>query len=282
MRIARDRIDGGRVASLVGARATAILPRPMKELAKLTWPEARTALHARAVCLLPLGATEPHGPHLPLDSDVTIALAMARAAAARLERDGLECVVLPALPFGLTNYTDGFAGWLSIKSGTLWALLEDVIQSLEQHGVRRIVFCNAHLEPAHVQVLRGVAGDHARLDAEHAHVLFPDPTRRRWAGTLGEEFASGDCHAGRYETSLVLAHDEPHVRGGYKSLARVDIGLVAKMQAGVRSFVAAGAAAAYCGDPAAASASEGRDLAERLAAMVHATVLEAWPELWTK
>ncbi|TAJ16373.1 MAG: creatininase family protein [Planctomycetota bacterium] len=254
----------------------------MTELAKLTWPEAQRALHARAVCLLPLGATEPHGPHLPLDSDVTIALAMARAAAARFAADGVDCVVLPALPFGLTNYTDGFAGWLSIKSGTLWALLEDVIQSLEQHGVRRIAFCNAHLEPAHVKVLRGVAGDHAALTSEHAHVVFPDPTRRRWAGTLGEEFASGDCHAGRYETSLVLAHDEPNVRGAYRSLARVDVGLVAKMQAGVRSFVEAGAAQAYCGDPASASPAEGRDLAARLAEMVHATAREAWPELWAK
>lgn len=252
----------------------------MHELPKLTWPEARAALHPRAVCLLPLGATEPHGPHLPLDSDVTIALAMARASGESLARAGIDSVVLPALPFGLTNYTDGFAGWLSLKSGTLWALLEDLIGSLEQHGARRIVFCNAHLEPAHVQVLRGVAGDHALLGAERAQVLFPDPTRRRWAGTLGEEFASGDCHAGRYETSIVLAHDESHVRGEHRALPRVDIGLVAKMQAGVRSFVAAGADQAYCGDPAKASAEEGRDLVARLAAMVETTVREAWPDLY--
>jgi creatinine amidohydrolase len=254
----------------------------MIELAKLSWPEAQRALHERSVCLLPLGATEPHGPHLPLDSDVTIALAMARAAAARLATDGVECVILPALPFGLTNYTDGFAGWLSLKSGTLWALLEDLITSLEQHGVRRVVYCNAHLEPAHVNVLRGVAGDHTKLTAEHAQVLYPDPTRRRWAGTLGDEFASGDCHAGRYETSIVLAADAPHVRAEHRQLPRVDIGLLAKMQGGVRSFAAAGAAQAYCGDPAAATADEGRALVARLAEMVAQTVREAWPELYAR
>lgn len=250
------------------------------DLAKLTWPEARAALHDRALCLLPIGATEPHGPHLPLDSDVTIARAMAQAAAARLERAGVQTLIAPALPFGLTHYTDGFAGWITIKSGTLWALLEDVIASLEQHGVRHIALCNAHLEPAHVAVLRGVAGDHAQPAPDKARVLFPDPTRRRWAQTLGAEFGSGDCHAGSYETSIVLAADAVSVRPSYASLPPVRIDLIAKMKAGVASFAAAGASQAYCGEPAAASAEQGRELLERLAEMVELSAREAWPELF--
>jgi creatinine amidohydrolase len=111
-------------------------------------------------------------------------------------------------------------------------------------------------------------------------VIFADNTRRRWAETLGDEFKSGDCHAGRYESSLVLHADPAAVREGERGkLEPVAIDLIAKMKAGVTTFREMGADRAYCGDPAAASADEGRDLADRLARMVVAAALEAWPEL---
>jgi creatinine amidohydrolase len=184
------------------------------------------------------------------------------------------------VPFGLTNYADSFPGWISLKPATLWALLEDLVASLEQNGVLRVAFCNAHLEPAHVRVLRGVAGDHAAPPAKcRAQVVFPDHTRRRWAATLGEEFAGGDCHAGRYETSIVMAEDPAGVREARrKALPPVSIGLIAAMQRGVRGFAAAGAREAYCGDPASASAGEGEELVDRLATMVETTCRETWPE----
>ncbi len=253
----------------------------MTELAKLTWPEARSLFDATLVALLPIGATEPHGPHLPLDSDVTIALAQTRAAAAELERLGIRTLVLPALPYGVTYYTDGFEGRVTLRTGTLWAVLDNLVESLEEQGVRRIVFSNAHLEPAHVQVLRGVALDHAQRTSGKAQVLFPDVTTRRWAATLGEEFRSGDCHAGRYESSLLLAADPGSVREERRrALAAVSIGLIEQMRAGVRSFVQAGAREAYCGDPAAASAAEGRELVAALARVIVESVKETWPDLF--
>lgn len=254
----------------------------MTELAKFTWPEARARFGADLVALLPIGSTEPHGPHLPLDTDVTIAVAQTRAAAAELERLGLETLVLPALPYGVTYYTDGFEGRVTLRTGTLWAVLDDIVESLEEQGVRRIVFSNAHLEPAHVKVLRGVALDHAARAQDKAQVLFPDNTRRRWAETLGEEFQSGDCHAGRYETSLVLAADPENVRPQREQLAPVTIDLLDKMKTGVRSFAQAGASAAYCGDPAAASAEEGRTRIAALAAMIVTSVRETWPDLFER
>lgn len=253
----------------------------MSELAKLTWTEAAELFTESTVFLLPVGSTEPHGPHLPLDTDVTIATAQARRAAARLADAGVRAVVLPALPFGLTDFTAGFAGRVGIRPGTLWALLEDVISSLAEQGAQRVVLSNGHLEPEHVRVLRGVILDHAERGPGRAQVLFPDNTRRRWAATLGEEFASGDCHAGRYESSLVLAADPDAVREAErKHLLPVAIGLLERLREGVRSFRAAGADQAYCGDPAAASAEEGRELVERLAEMIVASVREAWPELF--
>lgn len=255
----------------------------MPELAKLTWPEAATLFEPSTVAILPVGSTEPHGPHLPLDTDVTIAVAMARRAMERLEEQGIRALVLPPLAYGVTNWTSGFKGRVTLKPGTLWALVEDVVASLEQDGLRRIVLANGHLEPAHVEVLRGVVLDHAELGPQRAQVLLADVSRRRFAQTLGDEFASGDCHAGSYETSLVLAADPASVREReLRGLAEVRIDLLAKMKAGITSFAAAGAKDAYCGDPAAASAREGEQAIDRLADVVVVLAREAWPELFAR
>ena len=252
----------------------------MTELAKLTWPEAAEVLRPGTVAILPIGCTEPHGPHLPLDTDVTIALAQSRRAVERLAEDGVRAVVLPPLTYGLTNFTDGFAGRITLRPGTLWALLEDVIEGVEQSGVRQLVFSNGHLEPAHVQVLRGVAGDHAERGKNRAQVLCPDNTRRRFAQTLGEAFQKGD-HAGAYETSIVQAAEPGDVRADVlEGLPASDVDLIGGIQRGAQSFLDLGAEQAYCGDPAAASPEQGRELIERLADMLVVSVREAWPDLF--
>ncbi len=252
----------------------------MLHLAKSTWPEVQAFLTDRTVAILPIGSTEPHGPHLPLDTDVTIAQAQAEAGARLLEARGIPCLLLPPLAYGLTQFTDGFAGTVSLRPGTLWAVLDDIINGLAENGVKQVVFSNGHLEPEHVQVLRGVILDHAERGFEKAHAIFPDNTRRKWAQTLGEEFASGDCHAGRYETSIVLQADPEGVRrDAAQALPAKRIDLVQKIQAGARNFKQCGADEAYCGDPAAATSDEGADLIERLGTMLADTVLETWPEL---
>jgi creatinine amidohydrolase len=253
----------------------------MTELAKCTWPEAQGLFGPRCVALLPIGSTEPHGPHLPLDTDVTIALAQARRAAERLEAEGVPTLVLPPIPYGVTRFTQGFKGRVTLRPGTLWSLVEDVAESLAQDGVRRLVLVNGHLEQEHVKVLRGVLLDFGSGAPDKAHVLFADVTRRRWVPSLGEEFAGGDCHAGRYESSLVLAADPASVREDERvKLPPLRIGLMEGMRAGATSFRELGANAAYCGAPAEATAAEGRDLVERLAEVVVSTVREGWPELF--
>jgi creatinine amidohydrolase len=252
----------------------------MIELSKLTWPEASGVLGVGTVAILPIGCTEPHGPHLPLDTDVTIALAQSRRAAEILEDERVQTVLLPPLAYGVTNFTDGFAGRMTIQPATLWALLEDLVQALEQHDVRQVVFSNGHLEPAHVEVLRGVALDHPRRAKQTAQVLFPDNTRRRWAQTLGPDFQRGD-HAGRYETSLALASDRAAVREELRvGLPAVDVALVDAIKGGATEFRHIGATRAYCGDPAAATEEEGRALVEKLAQMIVSSVRETWPDLF--
>lgn len=250
------------------------------DLAKLTWPEAAAVLGPDCVALLPVGCTEPHGPHLPLDTDVTIALAQARRAAELLAEERIHAVVLPPVNYGVTRFTDGFAGRISIQPATLWSIVEDIVEGLEAGGVRRVVVINGHLEPAHVEVLRGVALDRPEITRDRARIVLVDVTRRRIAQTLGEAFLKGD-HAGRYETSLVLAADPAAVREEVRAgLPPVEVDLVGEIQRGALHFVDIGIDQAYCGDPAHASAEEGRATVERLAEAVTGAVREAWPELF--
>jgi len=252
----------------------------MTNLAKCTWPEAAELLGPRTVAILPIGCTEPHGPHLALDTDVTIAVAQTERAIESLAAVGVQAVMLPPLNYGLTNFTDGFAGRVTLRPGTLWAMLEDIVMSLEQQDVLQIVFSNGHLEPQHVEILRGVAGDHTERGKQRAHVLFPDNTRRRWAATLGAAFAKGD-HAGAYESSIVLAADPAAVREeARRALPAVDVDLIGAIRGGADSFLSAGCDAAYCGDPAAATSEEGQRLVGLLAEMLVVSIRETWPDLF--
>jgi creatinine amidohydrolase len=193
-----------------------------------------------AVHLLPLGATEPHGPHAPLATDTIISVGICRRAAERL-RGELDVLVLPAVPYGVTRYGADFAGALSISEATLHALVTEICARLE-----RVVLVNSHLEPEQVRTLR-----------ELGRPLF-DVTRRHVAERLTEEFRSGAGHAGRYETSLVLA-DQPALvnQKRMRSLEAKMVDMPAAIRSGQTSFVAMGMDQAYAGAPAEASAEEG-------------------------
>ncbi len=97
----------------------------MANLADLTWPEARDAFAAGAVALLPIGATEAHGPHLPLDTDVRLSEGVARRAAALLEAAGTPALVLPSLAYGVSFVGTSFAGTLPVTAETFTLLVRD-------------------------------------------------------------------------------------------------------------------------------------------------------------
>ena len=210
----------------------------------------------RVVALLPVGAVEAHGPHLPLVTDVVIAEAAARAALPGLQGRGLDPFLLPPVPYTAAPIAAGFPGTISLRPDTFSALLTDVATSLERQAVAALVVVNAHLDPAHLASI---------LQAVHAYpgsmpVIHPDLTERRWALRLGEEFRSGACHAGCYETSVVMAAAPELVREGVRrTLPGNPASLSLAIRAGKTTFEEAGVAQAYCGDPAAASAAEGEE-----------------------
>jgi creatinine amidohydrolase len=213
------------------------------------------------VLLLPLGATEPHGPHAPLETDTLISAGICRRVAERLADDpGARALVLPPLPYGVTRYGAAFPGAVSIGEGTLRALVVDVVRSLAGQGFGRIVLVNSHFEPEQVSTL------HDAVAELGATVRLLDLIRRRNAERLTEEFRSGSCHAGRYETSLVLA-DRPGLVRHERMVALESrmIDMPAAIAAGQTDFIAMGMDRAYCGAPSEASAEEGEQTFETLA-----------------
>lgn len=216
------------------------------------------------VALLPVGSVEPHGPHLPLGTDTTISAASAERAAVMLRARGLNAVLAPAVPYGVTRFAEGFAGAVSVAPEALSAYVKAVTEGLLAAGFSHVCVINNHLEPEHDAAVRGsIAG----LPRGRASVA--SPLTRRWARTLSPEFKSGACHAGRYETSIVLCASPGSVdKEAARALPDVAISLSDGIREGRSSFRAMGMDRAYTGAPREASAEEGSEMLDRLAEMI--------------
>ncbi len=245
---------------------------PVHELAQLTWEEVRDLDRGQTLVVLPVGAIEAHGPHLLLDTDVVIATAMARAGARKLTDRGHIVLILPALAYTAASFGSAFHGTLSISAITVTAVIVDVARSLSDQGFRLLALANVHLDPEHLTALNE-AVKLARAD-RLLPIVFPDLTRKPWGTRLGDEFRSGACHAGQFETSIVLHERADAVRDEIRqSLAPNPQSLSKAIKAGKRTFEAAGGPRAYFGDPAAATADEGARLIAALGAILEEAVI---------
>ena len=206
----------------------------MIDLGRSTWPDVP---EGGATLLVPLGATEQHGPHLPIDTDTRIATAWCRAAAER--RDGV--VVAPALPYGSSGEHDAFPGTLSIGTEVLTAVVVELVRSaIPPHD--RVVLVNGH-GGNHSAVTAAV--EVARAEGRAVDAVWPR--------------LPGDAHAGRTETSLMLAIDADSVR---LDLAAPGTTTPIRdlMDDLVRDGVRPHAPTGVLGDPTGASAEEGERL----------------------
>ena len=248
------------------------------QLGRMSYVEVERLL-ARAepkIALLPTGSTEAHGPHLPLLTDSIIAEDMAQRAATRLEERGFAAAVLPTLHYAVTDWAADFAGSTGIGRETARLVLLDLARRCGEMGFDATVLVNAHLEPGNIATLRAVAREHAESGAK-GKLVFPDKTRRRNAAKLSAEFQSGSCHAGQYETSLVMAVAPELVREQLaRQLPRHHVPLHEHIARGASGFLDCGLERAYCGDPAKASAVEGERSYEALAQIVVDAVVEAF------
>ncbi|HKE00089.1 MAG TPA: creatininase family protein [Planctomycetota bacterium] len=208
---------------------------------------------------LPVGAIEPHGPHLPLATDSILATEAGRRAARKLAAAGREAFVAPAIPFATTEFARDFPGAVSVPAATATAYVRDVAVGLVREGAARVVIVTFHFEPAHVVAMRKAAEEATK--AAGAPVVLADLTRRANVEKIGGEFATGSCHAGAFESSLVLAARPELVRDDLRSvLPEHFVPLPERMKAGATSFVEAGMPQSYCGSPADGSTQEGERL----------------------
>lgn len=234
---------------------------PVLTLAEMTWPQVEEAACGHPLTLLPVGALEAHGPHLPLWTDVIIAEAMARAAARRLSDRGRTVVVAPPVWTTVAGFAADFPGTVDVPAAGAASVLRGCVASLARHGLGTVVLANAHLDPGHLRVLQGLADE----PPAGARVVFVNLARRRFAQQLTEEFQTGACHAGQFEGSIVLAERPDLYRDDEaRGLPPVPVSLSDAIHAGQRSFREAGGEAAYFGWPHQATAAEGRQTLETL------------------
>jgi creatinine amidohydrolase len=246
-----------------------------RRIAELTTKSLKALLGTHAViALVPMGSVEPHGPHLPLGTDTVISeAAILRAVTLLEDQPGrpLAALLAPAIPYGVTCFAEGFAGAISVSADVLTAFARAVVEGYLASGFSHVCLVNNHLEPAHDAAVRAAVTGFA---AGRASVACP--LSRRWGRTLSPEFKSGACHAGRYETSLVLAAAPGTVdTAAASALPDLTVSLSDGIKAGQTSFLAMGLDQAYTGAPARASAEEGGELLDRLATMIATSVLDA-------
>lgn len=142
--------------------------------------------------VLPVGACEQHGPHLPIGTDAMVAGWLADHVCQRL--GGLR---LPVLAYGTSAEHSGFAGTIALRPQTLAAVVEDVAVSCTRMGIRRLAILSAH---GGNWVLRPTVRDINVRQPECTVLLVPESVV--WADSF-----DGDLHAGHSETSIVMCLD---------------------------------------------------------------------------
>ncbi|WP_419926045.1 creatininase family protein [Candidatus Poriferisocius sp.] len=216
--------------------------------------------------MIPLGALEQHGPHLPLDTDILIAEAVADRAARRAG----EFVVSPCIPVGASSHHLAFPGTASLSGKTLQSVLVEVISTLLGHG-----FGSAYLVTGHAGNVGAMAAALAELDSvDRARVVsFDDwPAQRDAVHQVAEAKLDIDrelvgTHGGHFETSIMLAIAPERV--DMASAVAGHIGPAASASAILRSEgMAALSPVGVIGDPRGATAAAGELYLDALANLV--------------
>ena len=171
-------------------------------LHELTREEAR-AVAPETLLILPLGATEQHGPHLPVATDTLVIEHLARAAAAEAARR-IPVLVAPTMPFGSSHHHLPFGGTMSLSTETFFRAIYDLGESLITGGFRRIFILNGH--GGNDDLIRVVARDLAlKYPVDIAAASYPTVA---WDALVEEQAHLGSRlpgHSGAFETSLILA-----------------------------------------------------------------------------
>jgi creatinine amidohydrolase len=223
-------------------------------LADATWPEVEATGRAHLL-VIPVGSLEQHGPHLPLNTDTRIAVELAERAC----RARPDTVLAPAVPYGASGEHAAFPGTMVVRHEVVTELLLELVRSART-AFAGVVMVSAH--GGNRQAVSEVA-DRSRADGDAVLV---------WSPTA----AGGDAHAGRTETSLMLAIAPDAVRAALAEVGCTEPleQILPRLRAeGVRPISSNG----VLGDPAGASAAEGALLLNAMTSDLLRAVADRWP-----
>lgn len=224
------------------------------ELDRLSWPEVRAELErGRDTVVIAFGATEQHGPHMPLATDALIGDHLARRVAERL-----DAFVAPTVRVGCSEHHLAFAGTLSLSEETFHRLVHDLVSSLARGGFGRIVLIPTHggnfgpLARA-LEQAGPVEGVEVRALTDLGALLA---IARQGVDEYGVPLAEGGLHAGEWETSMLMAIHPELVH-----LERGEPGYTGDMESAVGAIFGSGVDAlapnGVIGDPSRASSEHG-------------------------
>jgi mycofactocin system creatininase family protein len=239
-------------------------PQPGFRLAAAYWPDVEAG--ARRLLVVPVGSLEQHGAHLPLDTDTRVAAAVAERACAAAARNGRDGVGLaPAIAIGASGEHADFPGTLSVGHVALSTMLVELGRHASLHWAAMLLV-NGH--GGNVAAIKDALTT-LRAEGRDGHVWHAGvrPSMLAAAGIT----LIPDAHAGRVETSIMLALAPEDVRldaaapGETRPLPEIMAGL---RSGGVRRLSPNG----VLGDPAGASAAEGAALLDLLVADLTGTI----------
>jgi creatinine amidohydrolase len=214
----------------------------MKLLEEMSWPEIESGLAKTRTIILPVGATEEHGPHLPIFTDTIQAIEVAREVA--LCRD---IFVAPPIHYGVCRSTRGFPGTITVSHDTLRSYAHDVLLSLYDSGFRKIMILTGHAGGQHLSALEEACQQAAaERDFLVSMVSLFDLIDMQAAE------AKGDGHAGEIETSMMTAIRKDLVKG--RPAAHFPVRPRFLVQKDVRYLMGNG----IMGDPSRASHEKGK------------------------
>jgi len=244
------------------------MPKPRhRRWGDLTTAEFGSLDPERTVALLPIAATEQHGPHLPLSTDADIAEGLIAAALDRLG-DGLDLLVLPMLAVGLSPEHADFAGTLTLEPETLLAAISEIGDGVQAAGVAKLALFNSHGGQSR---LLDLAAQRLRRDCEILAVAVNGYRLWQAEDIFPEAEVRHGIHAGAVETSIMM-HLKPDLVRREKLAAHAS--LSETMEADYDRLAPFGRVGfgwqaqdlnetGACGDATLASAEAGRRLVEQ-------------------
>lgn len=233
----------------------------LREFGNLRGPQVSEVLTPSSILVLPVGAIEQHGPHLPLNTDLVVADAVSRAAVERVG-DALDCWLLPTIAVSKSNEHAWSAGTLWLSARTLLSVLEDIGRSVATTPARKLVMVNGH---GGNSALLAVANRELRLKYGLQTFLAHPHMPADQGGTSSESEKGMGVHGGQDETSVML-HLRPDLVDMGRAVRRVPEKLADNQHVRFGGSVSFGwlsndfHADGHIGDPTMATETRGRAL----------------------